>query len=481
MTINRLRLGIDLLQTVCAPEVENVSDGQLLESFLLRRDEAAFAALVRRHGPMIVGVCRRVLGNAADADDAFQAVFLVLVRKAAALKGRAVLGAWLHGVARRTALKARTLAAQRRAKELAAARPAIVQVEEVRNDWLPLLDEQLSRLPDKYRLPIVLCDLEGRTRQEAALQLGWPEGTVAGRLARGRALLAKRLLRGAQLASGLWPGTLAATAAQTALAPNLVGATVRAAAAVGAGEAVISGGLSAQAVTLAEGVMRTMFWNKVKSGVWLLLAAGLLAAGGLTFHVLAGEGLAKMTAAPKPPPRNNSFEPVRAPAPPQLQKAEAVKGLQLTLAAGKAETILKADGSNAVAVPLILTFTNTGDKPLKLDSYYLPYKHITLKVSGPNGKSVHIEELPVDRKMRPPLKEDFPEIKTDDNWWPAAAFSFPGVVGDVSYVLLDPGEYRVKVIYANPEVNKSEFAAGSWVGSVTSNEILLTVLPAKKP
>src|SRR5437899_2920414 len=144
---------------------EQDSDGQLLGQFLARQDEAAFAALVRRHGPMVLAVCRRVLGNAADADDAFQATFLVLVRKAGSLLGRSVLGDWLHGVARRTALNARRLAARRRTKEQAMARPE-ARGEPCRDDWLPLLDEQVDRLPQKYRLPIVLCDLEGKTRKE---------------------------------------------------------------------------------------------------------------------------------------------------------------------------------------------------------------------------------------------------------------------------------------------------------------------------
>src|SRR5262249_32845029 len=142
-------------------------DGQLLERFLLERDEAAFTALVHRLGPMVLGVCRRILGNEADAEDAFQATFVVLSRKAATLTERPVLGDWLQGVARRTALKARSAAACRRVKEMATARPEAL-AEETRNDWLPLLDRELSRLPEKYRLVVVLCDLEGKTRQEAA-------------------------------------------------------------------------------------------------------------------------------------------------------------------------------------------------------------------------------------------------------------------------------------------------------------------------
>src|SRR6516225_3282283 len=123
---------------------EGLTDADLLEAFVVRREEAAFEALLRRHGPMVWGVCRRVLQNEADAEDAFQATFLVLLRKAPSLVGRAVLGDWLHGVARRTALKARVDCARRRAKERSVARPEARAVE-VRNDWLPLLDEELGR------------------------------------------------------------------------------------------------------------------------------------------------------------------------------------------------------------------------------------------------------------------------------------------------------------------------------------------------
>src|SRR5437868_2864923 len=152
-----------LVLALRAHETDHLTDGQLLTQFLGRRDEGAFAALVRRHAAMVLGVCRRVLGNAADADDAFQAAFLVLVRKARALRSRPVVGDWLHGVARRTALKAKAAAARRLAREHAMAR-AETQAERSRDDWLPLLDEELSGLPEKYRLAIVLCELEGKTR-----------------------------------------------------------------------------------------------------------------------------------------------------------------------------------------------------------------------------------------------------------------------------------------------------------------------------
>src|SRR5262249_27234943 len=154
---------------------------QLLEGYVRGREEAAFAALVRRHGPMVWGVCRRVLHSHQDAEDAFQATFLVLVRKAASVVPREMVANWLYGVARQTALKARATTARRRAREkqvTAMPEPPLEQ-QALWDDLQPLLDQELGRLPDKYRAVIVLCDLEGKTRKEAARHFRLPEGTVA--------------------------------------------------------------------------------------------------------------------------------------------------------------------------------------------------------------------------------------------------------------------------------------------------------------
>jgi RNA polymerase sigma factor (sigma-70 family) len=299
-----------LLRAASGMEFEGLSDGQLLEAFHRRRDEAAFAALVRRHGPMVLGVCRRVLGNRDDADDAFQATFLVLVRKAGTLSSRAVLGDWLHGVARNVSLKLRTAAARRRAKERAAARPAL-ETAGVSTAWGWILDEALSRLPEKYRLPIVLCDLEGRTRSEAAAQLRWPEGTVAGRLARGRALLARRLLRGAAGSAGLLP----ASAAPAALPPETVQATVQAAASLAGPTTPAQGVPSARALSLAQGVIRTMRWHRLKRIVMtLLLAVTALGLGAFALHVLADQA-----------PVNQPVRDVQGPPAPEVQVPPAGK------------------------------------------------------------------------------------------------------------------------------------------------------------
>jgi RNA polymerase sigma factor (sigma-70 family) len=254
-----------------------LTDAQLLNSYLTRGEDAAFEALVRRHGPMVLGVCRRVLRNPHDAEDAFQATFLVLLRKAASILPRYSVGNWLYGVAHRTALKAHEAAARRRAKERRAGQRGSQTADEgARRDLWQLLDLELHRLPEKYRAPVVLCDLEGKTRREAARLLGWPEGTVSGRLARARALLARRLGR-----QGVTPpavglaAVLTGGAAGASVPPPIVAAVVRAGKAVtGAG----AGGVSARALGLAQGVVRAMIMTNLKAATAVLLAVGVGAA-----------------------------------------------------------------------------------------------------------------------------------------------------------------------------------------------------------
>ena len=168
----------------------HASDARLSDSLLfdrfLQHDEQAFAAIVRRHGNMVWSVCRRILACHQDSEDAFQATFLLLVQKARSITKRQSLASWLYKVARHTALKAKIRSGRRRAKEKTVSNvpEPDAKVDPLWHELEPLLDEELSRIPEKYRAAIILCDLEGMTRKEAALELGWPEGTVAGRLAR---------------------------------------------------------------------------------------------------------------------------------------------------------------------------------------------------------------------------------------------------------------------------------------------------------
>ena len=206
------------------------TDGQLLASFIDEKDEAAFEALVRRHGSMVFGVCRRVVRNHHDAEDAFQATFLVLARKASSVRPRERLANWLHGVALRIAMKARTTTAKREAREKQVTEmPESEAARQERwSDLQLLLDQELHGLPENYRIPILLCDLEGKTIKEATQQLGWPQGTLAGRLARGRKLLAKRLAnRGVALSAGSLAAVLSQNATPAAVPTSLVSSAVK--------------------------------------------------------------------------------------------------------------------------------------------------------------------------------------------------------------------------------------------------------------
>ena len=176
--------------------VSGLSEWQLLARYLEQRDELAFAALVARHGPMVMGTCRRMLSGGPDADDAFQATFMVLVRRARSLGPRDAIGPWLHGVATRVSMRARAQAARRRRVELAGGELNLFRAPtEPDAELAAVVDQELNRLPEKYRAPIVLCHIQGLTHEEAARQLEWPVGSVKGRLSRARDLLRGRLVR----------------------------------------------------------------------------------------------------------------------------------------------------------------------------------------------------------------------------------------------------------------------------------------------
>jgi RNA polymerase sigma factor (sigma-70 family) len=275
-----------LRRAVLLREGAGATDGQLLEAYVSRREEAAFAVLVQRHGPMVWGVCRRLLANPNDAEDAFQATFLVLARKAASIVPRGMVANWLYGVAHNVCLKARAAAGRRRARERQVAVMPEPEVAE-RDLWRelePLLDLELSRLPDKYRAAIVLCDLEGKTRREAARQLDIPDGTVSSRLTTGRALLAKRLSRhGLSVPGGVLGTVLSRGAASAGVPASVVSSTIKAATLVAVGQAA-TGLTSAKVAALTEGVMKAMLLNKLKGVAVLLAVVAVAISGGLLCH-----------------------------------------------------------------------------------------------------------------------------------------------------------------------------------------------------
>src|SRR5262249_7123890 len=274
--------------------VANPTDGELLGPFVARRDGAAFAELVRRHGPMVLGVCLRVLRHEQDAEDAFQAAFLVLARKAASVVPREAVGGWLHGVACRTALGARARRSRReaRAKHVGdLPEPATTELGGIWGEVAPLLDRELSRLPEKYRLPVVLCELEGRSRKEVARQLGVPEGTLSSRLATARKMLVQRLSRcGVGLSVVALTAGLGHGAARATVPECLAVSTVEAASSFATG-CVAAGAVRPGAAALTEGVMKAMLIGKIKVATAVLLAVLLVAGvGTLGRHALAGDG-----------------------------------------------------------------------------------------------------------------------------------------------------------------------------------------------
>lgn len=265
-------------------EAVDQTDELLLQRFATERDEAAFAELMRRHGPVVLGVCRRVLADANDVDDAFQATFLVLARKAGAIQRGEALGGWLCRVACRIAVTAKGDAARRRALERQAfeMKPSSSTTEAAWSELRPILDEEVDRLPKKYRVPVVLCYLEGKSHEEAARQLGWPKGTVAGRLARAREMLHRRLTRrGIHSAACGFALILSENPTTAAVPPTLFSTTLQSAITFSAGKTTAI----TSAVILAEGAMRTMFVTKLKTAAGIVLAFGILGTGvGTYFH-----------------------------------------------------------------------------------------------------------------------------------------------------------------------------------------------------
>jgi RNA polymerase sigma-70 factor (ECF subfamily) len=272
MTIANLSAFLRRLTRGKAAETrDGPADGQLVEDFLARREPAAFEAILRRHGPMVYRVCWRVLQQEQDVEDAFQATFLVLAQKLHGLRRHESLASWLHGVAHRVALKARARDATRRQREQLRLTPEAVDADEVTwGELRALLDAELAQLPEKWRRPLILCYLEGRTQDEAAGDLGWSKNTLRRRLEEAREALTQRLRRGGVV----WPAAISGVLlsdclAAAALPPALVGSTVAAASQVVAGQP-IEAILPARVIALFEGAV-PMFVSRFKVALAALL------------------------------------------------------------------------------------------------------------------------------------------------------------------------------------------------------------------
>jgi RNA polymerase sigma factor (sigma-70 family) len=301
------------------PQVRELPDRDLLQRFRSQHDEAAFHTLLRRHGPMVLDVCRGVLGDGPEVEDAFQATFLVLAQRAGSIRKGASLGSWLHGVAHRTALKARAQSAVRQKHEACAPqRQASVADDLSWQEVRQVLHEELGGIPERYREPLVMCYLEGATQQRAAARLGLAERTVRERLERGRELLRLRLVRRglgpvAVLAVAAWP----AATASAAVSSVLVDSTIQAATSVAAG-GVVTSAVSAEVAALTEGVMKAMFLTKIKIAAAALLVAAIVSAATVAagFPVRADQP-------PQPPKTEKATPPLPGVQKPKLADAGA--------------------------------------------------------------------------------------------------------------------------------------------------------------
>jgi RNA polymerase sigma-70 factor (ECF subfamily) len=287
MTSGQRTSVVELMDQDAGASPPTAEDGELLERFAVRRDESAFSLLVRRHGPMVLGVCRRVLNDWHQAEDAFQVTFLVLARKAGSLAQPQLLANWLHGVAYRTSLKARGHAFRRdeHERQAAAMAPTESQSSGSARELREVLDEELNRLPEKYRAPLVLCYLEGKTNEEAARLLNWPVGSMSARLARGRGLLRSRLMRHGLVFDLRFCSRFLAQheLPPTPVSPELETSTVQAALwFAGEGESHPADDLPRPMAELVEDVLHTLNGRRTDR-LYFLVAIAVLALAGLAW------------------------------------------------------------------------------------------------------------------------------------------------------------------------------------------------------
>jgi len=456
-----------LRRTVGSPAGAEQSDRQLLVRFAQARDQAAFTTLVERHGPMVWAACQRVLGDGPDAEDAFQAAFVVLAQKAGSSGWQESISSWLYEVAYRVAMRARRDAARRRQREreVTAMQPVNAQPDADSGELRAVLDDELTRLPEKFRAPLVLCYLQGKTNDEAARQLGWPKGTVASRLARARDLLRGRLTRrGLTLSAAALATALADSAAPAAMPTGLVQSTIKTAALLPSAKALTTGAIPAPVASLAQGVLRTMFLNKVKVAglIALVLAVFGLGTGMITYRML--------TASPNEAQAAPLGErPPEGPERPRASKPAVKDGLSVTIQPAKA-----VFGKDEMPV-IDFHWTNLTQEPFKLAAMnYFPERIkeadlLDLK-TGASWKGTY---LPPARTAAPaPVPAEVAPAQTvqshvglgQEPWtrWSWRVQDKPPVIR-----ALPPGKYRVAftIAFGRGLAEKQ----GYWIGEITTN------------
>jgi RNA polymerase sigma factor (sigma-70 family) len=398
---------------VAAQHTDEPTDLQLLRAFAADNDDLAFAVLVRRHGPLVMRVCRHVLRQAQDAEDAFQATFLVLARKATSIHKGEALVSWLHGVAYRMAMNAKRNAARRRQHEnqATAATPANPSWEAAWREVQLLLDEEIQRLPQKYRAPFLLCFLENRSRADVAHQLGIKEGTVWSRLAQARKLLQRRLTRrGVTLSAVLGAAALSRSAGAASVSNLLAETTVRAAALSVAGQATACGLISEEVANLVKGVAQTMLVTKLRIATMLLLAGTFVAAGaGLLVRQTVG---------------------LAAAAPPGEEPPQAVAARAPTAASPKTPLAASPDRADEPVLLSGLVLDPDG-KPASGAKVYLAWNTFKSKADLPFSNEVFLGGSPVYLWTDdPPQRVDLPLRATTG---PAGRFSFKARRAELGY------------------------------------------------
>jgi len=470
-----------LRRTVRAVDNGATTDRALLARFAASREQAAFALLIQRHAAMVLSVCRRVLHNDHDAEEAFQAAFLVLATKAGAIGWHESVAAWLHAVAFRVASNLRAGAARRQHHERQSTpMHAVDPLPDVETrDLRRVLDDELSHLPEKYRAPLVLCYLEGKTNEEAAVQLGWTKGTVSGRLAKARDLLRDRLVRrGLTLSAAALPVVLTETKAPASAA--LLHATIQAAALGSIHQALAVGAVSRSVASLAEGVLQNMFLTKLKwiTASLLLVLVGT-SAGIFAYQRMEGSTLAHADdTAPLPTTE------IQRPLEPGASRPVVKEGLSVTVRPAKAVF--------APNEPLVfdVSLKNVGDKTFLL---CMPNDFVRwtweveetssrvvwqLRLRGdPDLDKPHVLELAgsgqqwLDQADLGAARLEYGKVHTvrarfADNRF----FSGPKNADDAAAYRerLKPGKYRVRVALRFGTFESHVVAKSSWIGDLTT-------------
>jgi RNA polymerase sigma factor (sigma-70 family) len=455
---------LNRLRTILEPADVDATDRELLHRFVAQREEAAFSELVRRHGPMVLGVCRRLLGDAHAAEDAFQATFLVLVRRARAVPWRESLGGWLHGAAWRVALRAKKVGAASRAGLVRLGSPQLhspdPSEEAAARELRRVLDQELQGLPAKYRAPLVLCDLEGKTHEQAARELGWPKGSLAKRLDGGRERLRARLVR---------RGVALSAAALAALVTKEATASVPTASLAAAALLAADGGASTAAAALAKGVVQAMWLTKMLTAAVLVLA--LTAVGGVVGVKAIQNWQAQAAPAPSSPAPADEKEimPIDKAVVYRIGQSQGPAGPFVPLSEGAVVVGDRGDGADANVLLFNIALARSKKEDLTVPSG----PNLALLAAGPvlvspddaavvgltrSGDNLDLQlaytSAVASGKMR----------KTDEPWRPLVQVP----------VVLGPGRYKLTVTW---QARKSLPAGEAWKVAPTVTKCEFAVLP----